>query len=303
MKKILIAGIFLLAGFYALPQQLPLYSQYTMNGFLLNPAMAGCVDYTPVRITARQQWMGIDGAPSTQAISAHTLLQNQKMGLGGYLFNDIFGPMRRSGIQASYAYHLVLNRWDSKLAFGLSVTAFQFVMDESQFTLYEPDDNAITYLSETNFVPDANFGMYLYGARYFAGLSAAQLFQWQVDMGDYELDVNKMVRHYFISAGYTFDLGKKFAMQPSFLVKTTELSPVQADVNIKGIYNETFWMGCTYRHDADIIGIIGFKVDKFYMGYAFDYSLSNISNYTTGSHEIMIGFNFGESMGSGASLL
>lgn len=304
MKKILLISLVLiLAVFTARSQQLPLYSQYTMNGFLLNPAMAGSVDYTPVRLTARQQWVGIEGAPSTQAISVHTLLQNQKMGLGGYLFNDMFGPMRRSGVQASYAYHLTLNRWDSKLAFGLSITAFQFVMDESKFTLYDPDDNAVSYLSETNFVPDASFGMYLYGGRYYAGFSVAQLFEWQVDMGDYEQDINKMVRHYFVSAGYTFDIDEKFELQPSFLVKTTGQSPVQLDFNVKGLYNRTFWMGCTYRHDAAVIGLIGFKVDKFFMGYAFDYSLSNISNYTTGSHEIMIGYNFGEGMGRGASLL
>jgi len=118
MKKllllILISGAFFTSSY---AQQVPLYSQYLLNGFLLNPGMAGCESYIPIRLTARQQWTGIDGAPSTQAISAHAPIMRQKMGVGGYIFNDKFGPISQTGLQLSYAYHLKLNR-EMKLGMG-----------------------------------------------------------------------------------------------------------------------------------------------------------------------------------------
>ena len=134
MKRLILISISLfIVGQTIKAQQLPLYSQYMMNGFLLNPAITGSESYTPVRITARQQWIGIEGAPSTQAISAHHPFKSKNMGVGGYLFNDKFGPVSRTGILTSYAYHINLNRMDSKLGFGLSVCAFQYKMDELQF--------------------------------------------------------------------------------------------------------------------------------------------------------------------------
>ncbi|HBS87323.1 MAG TPA: hypothetical protein DEA97_12250, partial [Bacteroidales bacterium] len=178
MKKILITLAAVIAMITASQaQQLPLYSQYMMNGFLLNPAMAGSVDYIPLRITARQQWVGITDAPATYAISGHSKI-GDAMGVGGYIFTDMFGPIQRTGAQGSYAYHLKLGS-ETKLGLGLSLSAFQYSLDESQLDLLEEGDNAVTYGTETVFVPDANFGAYLYGEKYFAGLAAQQLVQFK----------------------------------------------------------------------------------------------------------------------------
>jgi type IX secretion system PorP/SprF family membrane protein len=133
-------------------QQVPLYSQYMLNGFLLNPGMAGSVDYIPIRLTARQQWTGIDGAPSTQAISAHSGIMRQKMGVGGYIFNDKFGPISQTGLQLSYAYHLKLNR-EMKLGLGLSFKAFQLSLNESDLTVIDAGDPSVTGASESTFIP------------------------------------------------------------------------------------------------------------------------------------------------------
>jgi type IX secretion system PorP/SprF family membrane protein len=303
MKKlIIIVAVFFSAIWSADAQQLPLYSQYMMNGFLLNPAMAGCVDYTPVRITARRQWEGINNAPQTYAISGHTSLANGTMGAGGYIFADMFGPIGRTGIQGSYAYHLELPAIESKLGLGLSLTAFQYKLDESNLNLLEDGDEAISYGVETSFVPDATFGAYLYNYKYFVGFSGAQLIQYNVGINDN--NDNRMIRHYFITAGYRIKAGEKFEIEPSVLLKGTEnKSPFSLDFNIKGYFMKNYWAGVSYRTGDAVIAILGVKVDKYYIGYAFDYTFSNIRNHSTGSHEIMIGINIGEGKSSGSTLL
>jgi type IX secretion system PorP/SprF family membrane protein len=302
-KTAILSAVLILFSFAIKAQQLPLYSQYMMNGFLLNPAIAGSVDYFPVMITARQQWVGIKDAPSTQAISGHYLFNNQKLGLGGYLFNDKFGPISRTGIQACFAYHLPLTGIDSKLAFGLAFKAFQFKFDQAKLVTIQDDDPAINHGVISQFVPDADFGVYLYNKKYFVGLAATQLIQFNIDLGDSTLDKNQIIRHYYGTAGYKFAAGESIDIEPSLLFKMTASSPINVDINLKAYFKKNYWIGVSYRTDKDIIAMIGLKVSKFYIGYAFDYTMSNIKNYSNGSHEIMIGFNIKEGANKGSSLL
>lgn len=302
MKKLIYLAAFVILGISsAYTQQLPLYSQYMMNGFLLNPAMAGTVSYFPVCLTVRQQWAGIKGAPQTVALSGHTLLGRAE-GVGGYIFNDNFGPIMRTGLLASYAHHIRIGS-KQKLAFGVSLSGFQYTLDETKLTLEDqtPDPSFSTQ-KESSFVPDANFGAYFYSEdKYFAGLSVAQLFQWNIKVGT--ANQNKLVRHYFLLGGYRFDINKDFKAEPSILVKATESAPVQMDINCKGYYKKNYWFGLSYRTDKSVIAMLGLKYNIYYFGYAFDYTLSKISNYTNGSHEIVIGVNIGEKENRGSSLL
>jgi type IX secretion system PorP/SprF family membrane protein len=273
-----------------------------MNGFLLNPAMAGTVSYVPVCLTVRQQWMGIKGAPQTVALSGHTLLGRAE-GVGGYLFNDNYGPIMRTGMLASFAHHLRVGS-KQKIAFGVSLSAFQYTLDETKLDFGDGVQDATVGApsKESAFVPDANFGVYFYqDERFFAGASVAQLFQWNIKVGT--TNQNKMVRHYFLLGGYRFDINKDFKVEPSVLGKATESSPVQFDINCKGYYKKNYWLGVSYRTDNSIIALLGVKYQIYYFGYAYDYTLSKISNYTSGSHEIVIGVNIGEKENRGSSLL
>ncbi|NSW44287.1 MAG: type IX secretion system membrane protein PorP/SprF [Bacteroidales bacterium] len=302
MKRLI---FFLLGSFWfaANAQQLPLYSQYMMNAFLLNPAIAGSVDYFPVRLTARQQWVGINDAPSTQALSAHYLFEYQKLGVGGYVFNDKFGPMSRIGIQACASYHLPLTGINSKLGIGLALKAFQFKFDESKFKAIDDADPALSYSTITKFVPDADFGIYLYNDKYFVGVSATQLVQLNIDFGDSSVDKNAIIRHYYAMGGYKFVLNDDFEVEPSLLFKGTMQTPWQIDFNVKGYYKRMYWLGVSYRSSKDIVAMLGVKVKKYYLGYAFDYTMSNIKRYTSGSHEILIGINITEGKNRGSKLL
>ncbi|MBI4647852.1 MAG: type IX secretion system membrane protein PorP/SprF [Bacteroidia bacterium] len=302
MKRLIfISGILLLLSEIGNSQQLPLYSQYLMNGFLLNPAIAGSVNYIPVQLTARSQWVGIEDAPQTFAISAHTGLSNGKMGAGGYIYTDMFGPITRTGLLGAYAYHLQFAGTESKLALGLSASAFQYQLDETDLNLLDEDDQAISYGKETTFAPDATFGAYFYNPKYYIGFSAAQLFQFNVGINDN--NKNRMIRHYFLMGGYIFKIGEKFDIEPSLLLKGTEKTPFQVDVNVKAYYMKSIWLGFSYRTSKDAICVLGLKITPFYFGYAFDYTFSPIQNYSKyGSHELMLGVNIGEGKSTGSTL-
>lgn len=302
MKKFLVL-IFASISLVSTAQQLPLYSQYMMNAFLLNPAIAGSVDYFPIRLTARQQWVGINDAPSTQALSAHYLFEYQKLGVGGYIFNDNFGPMSRIGIQACASYHLPLTGISSKLGIGFALKGFQFKFDESKLKAIDDADPALSYSTITKFVPDADFGVYLYNNKYFVGISATQLVQLNIDFGDSSIDKNAIIRHYYAMGGYKFTLNDDFDVEPSLLFKGTMQTPWQIDFNVKAYYKRMYWLGVSYRSSKDIVAMLGVKIKKYYLGYAFDYTLSNIKRYTSGSHEILLGINITEGKNRGSKLL
>ena len=293
MKKSFLIIATVLIGLSVNAQQLPLYSQYMMNSFLLNPGITGSTNYIPIRLTVRQQWTGIQDAPATQTLSANGLIGKQNMGIGGYIFNDKFGPISSTGVQVSYAYHIRIDK-DVKLGIGLSLSAFQFKIDESSLQPLDISDKALTNAVESTFVPDANFGAYLYSNKFFVGLSGLQLTQYKIKLIEEPVGSNQMIRHYYLLGGYQFAISKDFDIQPSVLLKGTERTPFQLDVNVKTFYKKDYWIGFSYRTSKVAILLIGFKINKFYLGYAFDYTFSNLSRYSTGSHEIMMGVNLGK---------
>lgn len=303
MKKSLLILVLVAISSLSFSQQLSLYSQYMFNKFLVNPAVTGSNDYIPIRLTARQQWAGIENAPSTQALSAHTLLGNKRMGVGGFVYADRFGPETKVGIQASYSYILPISGGKSKLAFGVAFRAFQYQLDYTQMTAIDAADPVLSGSKETSFVPDADFGVYWYSEKYFVGLSANQLIELPVEIADQTIDKNSMVRHYYLMGGYTFTLSDNFELEPSLLLKGTERSPGQVDINVRGIFKRNYWFGVSYRTSKDIVAMLGLKVDKFIFGFAYDYTTSDISSYQSGSFEIMLGYNLGEGKNKGSSLL
>lgn len=312
--KILIFGVIWLewhTGLHA--QQLPLYSQYMMNRFLINPAVAGSEGYTSVNITAREQWLGMKNAPKTHAISAQTrVLKNSfisrhmsirkdakkssrsgRVGLGAYVFNDQTGIVNRTGLQLTYAYHIKMK--EGQLSFGLSGTGFQFSIDENRLRLYEPGDELIENAQKTMFIPDANTGVYYSNPKLYAGLSVAQLFQSSLKFSERGYESYRLLRHYYLTGGINFDVGYNMMIEPSLLVKTSQNWNFQADINTRLYFRDEYWAGLSYRTGGAIIVMAGVKVDKFYFGYAFDYTLSSIMKHSFGSHEIMIAVKFGDS--------
>jgi type IX secretion system PorP/SprF family membrane protein len=308
-------------------QQLPVYSQYMMNGFLINPAVAGHEGYTAVNVTAREQWAGIKDAPGTYALSYQTrLLKNSyisrsasirrrkrvmsrsgRVGYGGYAFTDMSGAFNRTGLQGTYSYHIPFDK--SQLSFGVSVTGYQFRINDEKIKLLQEDDPKLINTEKSAFIPDANFGVYYTDKNLYVGLSAMQLLQTPLKLGaDKDGPGFKMMRHYFIMAGYRFELNRELLMEPSFLFKTTEGFISQIDVNMKMYIGEEYWVGLSYRSGgsyglieesfkgkgSSAIIMAGIRVDKIYFGYAFDYTFNAIGARSWGSHEVMAAIKFGD---------
>lgn len=313
MKKLIYVVIFL-AGFLvsASSQQVPLYSQYILNGFLLNPAVAGSEGYTAVNITAREQWLGMNHAPGTYALSFQTRLlrksyiskgtsvkrrttgpaRGSKVGLGGYIFSDHNGAVVRTGFKGSYAYHISFRH--SQLSFGLSMVLYQFRLDEDLINLADPGDLAWLGANKSVFIPDADFGVYYNARNYWAGLSVDQLFESTLKIGDSGYDRYTMERNYYLIGGYDYEINRDVTISPSTLLKYAENGKFQADISGKVIFQQAYWGGLTYRTGQSIIVLAGVSIDKFIFGYAFDIGLNSLIRYSYGTHEFTFIAKFGD---------
>lgn len=300
MKKLIISSLVALTAVSAVKaQQLTFNSQYMLNQYLINPAAAGSQDYMAISAGFRQQWAGFNGAPRTQMVSANTRIHDN-MGVGGIIYNDVTGPLRNIGFQGSYAYHMKIND-NSKLSLGMSLSLTQHILDASQFVLHQAVDNTLNNATVRSFNPDAVFGAYYYGKKFFAGISIPQLLQGKYKFGNLLDDFNREIRHYYASGGYKFDLNENFQLQPSVLLKYAPNTPFQYDINARLFYKQNMWTGISYRSNESLVAMFGMKRDKFVIGYSYDYILSNIRNYSAGTHELYLEFQLPNKKATAAS--
>ncbi len=295
-------------------QQLPLYSQYLYNKFLINPAVAGSDGYTSVSLTAREQWVGYSGAPRTFSFSWQTRMLKKsfilkqtsikrhlfrpksdgKVGFGAYIFSDKNGLVQRTGFQAAYSYHLWLAN-STQLSFGLAFTGYYYKIDEKQINFEDPNEPWLNNnLRRGVFVPDMTFGVYLLNAKYSFGFSADQLSEAAAKIGGPGYKNLSMSRQYYLFGSYDFNEGTSTIIQPSFLLKMSEQFKPQADIGATYIYNQGFWAGLAYRTSGALIANIGVKYQNMFFGYAYDYTLLEIQSVTYGTHEITIAVKFGD---------
>ena len=295
-------------------QQLPIYSQYLFNKFLINPAVAGSDGYTSLNLTAREQWVGYDGAPRTFSFSAQTriikkrykvksnLFNNQvyrpktdgRVGLGGYVFSDRNGLIQRTGFQLTYAYHMWVQS-NTQFSMGLALTGYQYKIDEKAINFGDPNEPWLNNdLRKGMFVPDVTFGMYLLNARYSIGLSAEQLFEASAKIGNTAYQHFRIERHYYLFGSYDFSSGNYGFIEPSFIINMSEQLKPQADMGVSYIYKQDLWTGLAYRTSGAIIANVGVKYQNMYIGYAFDFTLQQIQRITYGTHEITFSIKLGD---------
>jgi type IX secretion system PorP/SprF family membrane protein len=297
-------------------QQFPMYSQYIMNGFLLNPSYAGSDYYTTFGLTVREQWLNLPHAPSTYAAAFQTRLLNDsyitkstavrkkisrptkggRVGVGGYLFSDHNGIMHRTGLQMAYAYHLPVGD-EQQLSFGLSLSAYQYFVDINGAVM--PDDvqdELLNNYDQVVYIPDANFGVSYTTRNYYAGFAMTNLFRGSLMVGNGGENSRSELGHYFLTGGMRFYPGSDWIVEPSVMLKSSDMlfKSFQVDLTGRVYYREDYWMGLSYRTNDAVILMAGLKVDRFYIGYAFDFTLSEIRSYTYGTHELTVLARFGD---------
>lgn len=293
MKKIVVLSFLMLTVGVVFSQQLPHFSQYYLNDYLINPAVAGSRPYFEGKSAHRYQWEGITDAPRTYTLSVNGPTKNQKMGLGGYLFTDNVGPTRRTGANLSYAYHVRVSD-KLKLGMGISAGVIQFMIDGSKITLRESDDDIITNGVQSVLLPDAGFGLYLYHEKYYLGFSAPQLLNSRVTFfKDGRNPEGTLPSHFFMSGGYKFKLAEDFVLEPSVFVKYVKPAPVQVEGTLRLIYQEKVWLAGTYRDKDAITASIGYLINNYFtVAYGFDFTTTNLRNYSNGTHELLVGVRF-----------
>lgn len=293
-------------------QQLPLYSDYQMNGFIINPAIAGNEGYTTISMSNRIHWIGLDESPKTYVLSIQGRLLRQnyqvknnfitkkreafkrsgRVGLGAYVFSDRNGLMNRTGVQFTYAYHIFMN--NRQLSFGMAVNTFQFSITQDKLDFRDPDPLMLNPdFANKVLVPDATVGIYLLSSASFLGFSVSNLFESRVKLGTETYDY-KIYRHYFLMGGKRFNPDEDFSLEPSFLLKATEKLVFQADMQLRGYYQSNYYAGLVYRTGSAIGIQLGAHWDRFYFSYAFDYTLTSIQSHTFGSHELNLAYKLGD---------
>jgi len=300
-------------------QQLPRFSQYYINEFLVNPASAGYDGRTVINLAARKQWVGFSSnTPSTYMLSLQgRILKSRtdvtpgssgnrlrlgsrgRVGLGGIVYNDQNGAVHRTGAQFSYAYHIFI--YNSQLSFGLTGNVFQYRIGKEEAELKDPEiDPLYGLIGKSTVVPDAGIGINYMQANWHIGLSVSQIFESKMKIGNieeyrYSEDI-RLKRHYYLLADYRFNINRNsnWEIEPSTVLMANERLGFAADITIKAYYRRQYWFGASGRTTGELIVMGGVKFKNYYFGYSYDFGFNGISSYSLGSHEITISAKFGD---------
>jgi len=291
MKKLIVI-LALFTGSAAMAQQDALYSQYMFNKLVLNAGYTGSREVMSADLMDRYQWVGIDGAPKTITFSMHTPLRNHRIGIGFYMYRDQLGPTVDQGFQSSYAYRLILPK--GKLSFGIQAGFKYFKIDWEKIYSENPD-YMFQGSQQNKITPDANFGIYYYTNRLFAGISSKHLLQneYGVVKTDGKTAYSRLLMHFYGMAGLAVPISGEVLFRPSTLIKYVKNAPLQLDVNASFLIHELFWIGVTYRTESTLVFMTEFNLSKnLRLGYSYDVYLNQLVHYNKGSHEIRLGFDF-----------
>jgi type IX secretion system PorP/SprF family membrane protein len=328
MRKILLLPILIVTQWSA-AQQLPQFSQYNRNQFMVNPAAAGMYDFLDVTIGGRSQWLGATNAPLTAYAYASTVLSRNKTrynpslrtsygpiaspkvntgklkhAVGGQVIADQYGAFRDISFAGTYAIHLPVSR-DFNMSFGakLGLSNSSFLQDRaqvlSQMSGYSGPvvtdatyENYLTNQSSLNFM-EIGAGLFFYSNKMYAGIAADQLSRNAISFGSGTANFDPQF-HFNFTAGYRFDLTDEWTFMPSLLMKLMPPAPTSIEGSLQFEYKRWLWFAASYRHQDAIVGMLGCNLsERFKIGYSYDFSITEFNNYSSGGHEVILGLMLG----------
>ena len=278
---------FAVAG-QCMAQQQAQFTQYLYNMLPLNPAYAGSQESMSITALAREQWTGIDGAPSTQTLSIHSPLPNKNVGVGLTLIHDKIGVTNQTSVFGAYSYHLKVNE-KAKLSMGLQAGATFY---NSDFASIDSEDPLFAgNIKETR--PNFGFGLYYYSDRYFVGLSAPQLLEKPLNGKDNKNQFSQN-RHYSAVGGYVFDINPSIKLKPTVLAKYVAGAPVEFDLSANAYFKDVIGLGLSWRSFDSFDALLQLQLtDQLQLGYSYDFfTTTDLSKVNSGSHEIMVNYRF-----------
>ncbi|MBI3136137.1 MAG: type IX secretion system membrane protein PorP/SprF [Bacteroidetes bacterium] len=296
IKAISVLFLMLLLTGKSVAQQEPMVSQYMFNGLFLNPAYAGSQECLTSTMLFRTQWVKFDGAPQTFTAAVDAAIVDNKMGLGLVMVNDRIGVTNMTDVVANYSYNIKLG--EGKLAFGLKAGISHYNAALTDLITWDQSDVIFQGNLNGQVFPKFGFGIYYsQKTKWYAGFSIPTLLSYGKG-SDFSLNINNtsfMRRHYMLTGGYIFNVTENVKLKPSVLFKYIPGAPFQADINFSALFKDMIWLGASFRTGDAVSAILEYQAtNSFRVGYGYDFTVSEIRKYSNGSHEIMIGYDFGK---------
>lgn len=293
MKKIIKILLLILIPFNAFGQLTPFTSQYMLNPLSINPAYAGNRGVMSIAAFYRKQWVGVKGSPETMSLAADAPLSDNKMGLGLILTNDKLGVTKETQFSTNYSYKISLK--SGILSLGLGAGLIMTNTAWSKLVVLDQGDEYRLIDSKVFVVPNFSFGTYYSGQNFFAGISIPKLLGQQFDFekNKYVLKNTMKDYNYLFNTGYIFDLSPKLKFFPSVLVVLAPGNYVLFDINANFKVMDHFWLGASYRNGRAISGLFQFQLtNQVKFAYTYDYDFAKLQTFSSGSHEIMLRYEF-----------
>jgi type IX secretion system PorP/SprF family membrane protein len=293
MKRIIKSLILLLIPLSLAGQLAPVTSQYVLNPLSINPAYAGNRGALNIAAFYRHQWAGIPGAPETMTLAADAPFLDSKLGLGFIITNDKIGVTKETHFLTNYSYKINMNK--GSLSLGLGAGLITTNTSWSDLVVLDPGDENFLTNSRVFVVPDFTFGAYYSNQNYFAGLSIPKLlgYKFNYDKNKYTLLVKPGNYNYLLNAGYVYTLNQKIKLFPSTLITISPGEKLLVDLNAYVSLNDRIWAGASYRNGRSLGLLCQFAVNnQFRIAYTYDFDFGKLGQYSNGTHEIMLRYEF-----------
>ncbi len=273
----------------------PQFTQYLNNEMFINPAYAGSRGFASASMLYRNQWTGMEGAPKTTTFNIHAPFKYNKVGVGLSVMNDKIGVTNQTAAFVNYAFHLQVSE---KGTFSLGLQGGFINVQERLLDVVTIDANDPEFANNIahKMMPNFGFGTYYHTDKFYIGLSIPRLLENKIDVQSIKVAYNKLNTHnfhYYMYSAYVITASESIKCKPSIMMKAVAGAPVQAEANFNIIYKDAFWIGASYRNNAAVALIAQYQVNKqLRFGYSYDYTLTQLNNYSSGTHEITVGYDF-----------
>jgi len=273
-------------------QQDAQYTQYMYNTVSVNPAYAGSRGQISVAALHRSQWLGLDGAPTTQTFNIHSPISYKGLGLGLSIVNDKIGPTSETNFDVDFSY-TVWTSTEGRLSFGLKASANLLDINFDELNQFGPDQTLQQNI-DNRLSPNIGAGIYYHTNKFYAGLSVPRFLETS-HFEESSLSTAKEQMNFYFITGYVWDLNPFLKFKPTLLTKVVQGAPLQLDLSANFMFNEKFILGGAYRWDAAFSGMAGFNISKkFLIGIAYDRETTELGNaaFNSGSFEVIFRYDF-----------
>lgn len=272
-------------------QQYPIFTQYMFNGLVINPAYTGSHESMAFTAASRSQWSDLAGAPQTEIFTLHSPIKFSRSSAGMFLTLDQLGETRQFMLYSTYAYRFPISK-KGKIALGGQIGVTNYETNYTDLNIITQDNNIDPAFQENNkrYLPNVGIGAYYYDDRLYVGLSTPGLVGNKFNKDNY-LELATQKRHYFLTAGYVFDLNQNLKLKPNLLLKWVENGAFQYDINTNLLIKQIVWVGISYRMNDSVDALFGWNInDRLAVGYSYGYPVNALQSFLTGTHELSLNY-------------